>query len=128
MLDLQLPARHEWITQEPTYGKLAIEPFESGFAATPLVFGPEDTHSPNKGAQMLTIRDGKWVIAEGQNNGDYTTVPDLPAPQRVRGKQVTRTNLAWYSPALVPRPTLHQGGARWLPPPGGGGRGSVPRR
>jgi DNA-directed RNA polymerase subunit alpha len=34
MLELQLPARHEWLIQEPTYGKLAIEPFESGFALT----------------------------------------------------------------------------------------------
>ncbi len=34
MLELQLPARHEWITQEPTYGKLAIEAFEPGFALT----------------------------------------------------------------------------------------------
>ena len=34
MLELQLPAHHEWHIQEPTYGKLAIEPFESGFALT----------------------------------------------------------------------------------------------
>jgi DNA-directed RNA polymerase subunit alpha len=34
MLDLQLPARHEWSTQERTYGKLTIEPFESGFGLT----------------------------------------------------------------------------------------------
>ena len=32
MLDLQLPTRHDWVTQERTYGKLAIEPFEPGFA------------------------------------------------------------------------------------------------
>jgi DNA-directed RNA polymerase subunit alpha len=31
MLDLQLPARHDWMVQEPTYGKLTIEPFEPGF-------------------------------------------------------------------------------------------------
>ncbi len=34
MLELQLPTRHEWIAQEPTYGKLAIEAFEPGFALT----------------------------------------------------------------------------------------------
>jgi DNA-directed RNA polymerase subunit alpha len=34
MLDLLLPTRHEWTTQEPMYGKLAIEPFEPGFALT----------------------------------------------------------------------------------------------
>jgi DNA-directed RNA polymerase subunit alpha len=32
MLDLRLPARHTWSTQERTYGKLVIEPFEPGFA------------------------------------------------------------------------------------------------
>ncbi len=31
MLDLQLPTRHDWVTQERTYGKLTIEPFEPGF-------------------------------------------------------------------------------------------------
>src|SRR5881296_199681 len=34
MLELQLPARHEWAVQEKNYGKLAIEPFEPGFALT----------------------------------------------------------------------------------------------
>jgi DNA-directed RNA polymerase subunit alpha len=34
MLELQLPARHEWAVQDKTYGKLAIEPFEPGFALT----------------------------------------------------------------------------------------------
>jgi DNA-directed RNA polymerase subunit alpha len=34
MLDLQLPARHEWSVQERTYGKLTIEPFENGFGLT----------------------------------------------------------------------------------------------
>jgi DNA-directed RNA polymerase subunit alpha len=34
MLELELPTRHEWVTQERTYGKLAIEPFEHGFALT----------------------------------------------------------------------------------------------
>jgi DNA-directed RNA polymerase subunit alpha len=34
MLELKLPARHDWITQDPAYGKLAIEPFEPGFALT----------------------------------------------------------------------------------------------
>ena len=34
MLDLQLPARHDWAVQERHYGKLVIEPFEPGFALT----------------------------------------------------------------------------------------------
>jgi DNA-directed RNA polymerase subunit alpha len=34
MLDLQLPTRHDWTAQDRTYGKLTIEPFESGFALT----------------------------------------------------------------------------------------------
>jgi len=32
MLELQVPTRHEWTVQSPTYGKLIIEPFEAGFA------------------------------------------------------------------------------------------------
>ena len=34
MLELQLPTRHEWIQSDATYGKLAIEAFEPGFALT----------------------------------------------------------------------------------------------
>jgi DNA-directed RNA polymerase subunit alpha len=34
MLDLQLPTRHDWSANERTYGKLTIEPFESGFGLT----------------------------------------------------------------------------------------------
>ena len=34
MLDLQLPARHDWAVQEKHYGKLIMEPFEPGFALT----------------------------------------------------------------------------------------------
>jgi DNA-directed RNA polymerase subunit alpha len=34
MLELQLPARHEWSVHERTYGKLTMEPFESGFGLT----------------------------------------------------------------------------------------------
>ncbi len=34
MLELQLPVRHEWLVQRPDYGKLALEPFEPGFALT----------------------------------------------------------------------------------------------
>src|SRR5215813_15435744 len=32
MLELQVPTRHDWIQSDRTYGKLAIEAFESGFA------------------------------------------------------------------------------------------------
>jgi DNA-directed RNA polymerase subunit alpha len=34
MLELQLPARHDWTVQDKVYGKLSIEPFEAGFALT----------------------------------------------------------------------------------------------
>jgi DNA-directed RNA polymerase subunit alpha len=34
MSQLALPARHEWLAQDRKYGKLAIEPFEPGFALT----------------------------------------------------------------------------------------------
>jgi DNA-directed RNA polymerase subunit alpha len=34
MLELELPARHEWKVAENTYGKLVVEPFEPGFALT----------------------------------------------------------------------------------------------
>src|SRR3989454_2346921 len=34
MLELQLPARHDWTVQDTVYGKLSLEPFESGFALT----------------------------------------------------------------------------------------------
>src|SRR5881296_1357236 len=34
MQELQLPVRHEWAVQEKNYGKLALEPFEPGFALT----------------------------------------------------------------------------------------------
>ena len=34
MLELQVPTRHDWTSLDSTYGKLAIEPFESGFALT----------------------------------------------------------------------------------------------
>jgi len=32
--ELALPVRHEWLVREWAYGKLAIEPFEPGFALT----------------------------------------------------------------------------------------------
>ena len=34
MSQLLLPARHQWLVQERKYGKIAIEPFEPGFALT----------------------------------------------------------------------------------------------
>jgi len=34
MQELMLPVRHEWLTRERAYGKIAIEPFEPGFALT----------------------------------------------------------------------------------------------
>jgi DNA-directed RNA polymerase subunit alpha len=34
MLELQLPTRHEWQVRERAHGRLALEPFEPGFALT----------------------------------------------------------------------------------------------
>jgi DNA-directed RNA polymerase subunit alpha len=34
MLELQLPTRHDWVTQDTSYGKLVIEPLEAGFGLT----------------------------------------------------------------------------------------------
>ena len=34
MQELVLPVRHEWLARERAYGKIAIEPFEQGFALT----------------------------------------------------------------------------------------------
>jgi DNA-directed RNA polymerase subunit alpha len=34
MLELQLPAQHQWLVQQRDYAKLAIEPFEPGFTLT----------------------------------------------------------------------------------------------
>ncbi|MGH7300576.1 MAG: DNA-directed RNA polymerase subunit alpha [Candidatus Rokuibacteriota bacterium] len=34
MQELALPVRHEWLAREGAYGKIAIEPFEPGFALT----------------------------------------------------------------------------------------------
>jgi DNA-directed RNA polymerase subunit alpha len=34
MLEPQLPVRHEWLVRERAYAKLALEPFEPGFALT----------------------------------------------------------------------------------------------
>jgi DNA-directed RNA polymerase subunit alpha len=34
MQELMLPVRHEWLVKERAYGKIAIEPFEPGFALT----------------------------------------------------------------------------------------------
>ncbi len=34
MQELTLPVRHEWLARERAYGKIAIEPFEPGFALT----------------------------------------------------------------------------------------------
>jgi branched-chain amino acid transport system substrate-binding protein len=57
----------------------AMSPYDSGFAVSPLAFGPDSTHQPNTGAQMLEIKDGKWAVSPGQNDGDFMKVSALPA-------------------------------------------------
>lgn len=51
--------------------------YDSGFAATNLIFGPDSSHPGNRGSQMLLIKNGTWVVAPGQNDGDYETVSGL---------------------------------------------------
>ena len=48
-----------------------MEPFETPQAGSPLVFGPDDKHSPNLSARMVTIKGGEWATA----SDDWTTVP-----------------------------------------------------
>ena len=48
-----------------------MEPFETQQAGSPLVFGPDDKHSPNLSARMVTIKGGEWATA----SDDWTTVP-----------------------------------------------------
>ena len=47
-----------------------MEPFETPQAGSPLVFGPDDKHSPNLSARMVTIKGGEWATA----SDDWTTV------------------------------------------------------
>lgn len=54
-----------------------MTPYDSGFAATPLTFGPGSSHPGNRGSQMLLIQNGTWVVAPGQNDGDYEVVHGL---------------------------------------------------
>jgi branched-chain amino acid transport system substrate-binding protein len=62
------------VTRESVLDALkSMEPFETPQAGSPLVFGPEDKHSPNLSAKMITIKNGEWVAA----SEDWTTV-DLP--------------------------------------------------
>ena len=54
----------------------AMKPYDSGLAATPLVVGPDAKHSPNRGVQMLTLKDGKWAIAAGPERGRLHLDPE----------------------------------------------------
>jgi branched-chain amino acid transport system substrate-binding protein len=54
-----------------------MTPYDSGFAANPLDFGPGSSHPGNRGSQMLLIENGTWVVAPGQNDGDYDVVHGL---------------------------------------------------
>ena len=54
-----------------------MTPYSSGFAANAMVFGPSSSHPGNRGSQMLLINNGTWVVAPGQNDGDYEVVHGL---------------------------------------------------
>jgi branched-chain amino acid transport system substrate-binding protein len=61
-------------------GLRAMEPIDTGFAATPLTFGEGDAHAPNLGGRVLLIEGGAFVDAPGQDGG-WTVIEPLPAPE-----------------------------------------------
>ena len=54
-----------------------MSPYTSGFAANAMDFGSASSHPGNRGSQMLLIKNGAWVVAPGQNDGDYDVVKGL---------------------------------------------------
>src|SRR5437870_1197843 len=56
MLDLQLPARHDWVVQETNYGKLVMEPLEPGFALTVGIAYRRVLLSANRGAAPTWVK------------------------------------------------------------------------
>ena len=54
-----------------------MSPYTSGFAANAMDFGSASSHPGNRGSQMLLIKNGTWVVAPGQNDGDYDVVKGL---------------------------------------------------
>lgn len=56
----------------------AMEPIDTGFAASPLTVGDGDVHAPNLGSRVLLIEGGEFVTAPGQVDG-WTVVEPLPA-------------------------------------------------
>jgi branched-chain amino acid transport system substrate-binding protein len=58
-----------------------MTPYSSGFAANAMDFGPNSSHPGNRGSQMVLVQNGNWMVAPGQNDGDYEVVHGLlPAP------------------------------------------------
>jgi len=56
-----------------------MDAYNTGLAATPLIFGPDQTHAPNLGSKVIYIKGGKWVTADGQNSAGFTVVKPPPA-------------------------------------------------
>lgn len=56
----------------------AMEPIDTGFAASDLTVGPDDVHAPNLGSRVLQVSGGAFVTAPGQQDG-WTVVEPLPA-------------------------------------------------
>jgi branched-chain amino acid transport system substrate-binding protein len=54
-----------------------MSPYDSGFAANDLTFGPGNSHPGNRGGQILLIQNGTWVVAPDQNDGSYDVVNGL---------------------------------------------------
>lgn len=58
----------------------AMEPIDTGFAATPLTFGDGDSHAPNLGGRVLQVVDEAWANAPGQDGG-WTVIEPLTPPE-----------------------------------------------
>ena len=68
MLELQLPARHDWVHSDTSYGKLTIEPFEPDWrgafwgANYPRLRQVKDKYDP----------DGLFFVHHGVGSEDFS--------------------------------------------------------
>jgi len=58
-----------------------MKPYTSTLAATPMIFGPDQSHAPNLGSMVLLIKGQDWTVAPGQNTDGFTVVK-APSPPK----------------------------------------------
>ena len=92
MLELQLPTRHEWIQSDTTYGKLAIEAFEPGFALTVGIAYRRVLLSAILAAIMSTLSCQLLVCSSALTEDFYRGFVRPSASQR---------ELVWFGRAMV---------------------------